>query len=690
MARKKNTTRYIYLSFALALLILLIHGGKIVFNLNEFLFSQESISIRNYFTTMWYVKYDGQSVFTGMNYPYGSNIFFSDSQPLFAYLLHKLSIHYTGIEDFTILFINLLMLASIFPCIYYCYKILKYFGVGSGYASIATVLITFLSPQLANMSGDYALSYTAIIPALWYFTLKVNEKFRYINAFWIVVILLVSAGLHIDYLSLGCYFLLILALVNLVFFRQKYRIRNSAILLTCIVIAIGIFTTLLKIYDANSSIDSIYFAGSNEVGVLHLQRILLPQGSFTAQVLHQFIQYQDTPFDVRSYVGIASITILLLFSTLYNTLRQKDLDIGTGYAKYFITALLCMVIVVIVPIPTSYFGAKWYHIPSLTQVSWIFYYVFTVMAALALYRIKTYWEFRTQAVSALAVTIVLMGLWAYEANFHIHRILKPIKKEGRVAFSYIRDKEYEGVLRNNNRFTTNFQAIIALPYFNSGSGIWKILHSKKSLYSGTKVAYNLHLPIVSSYLSYVPFREAVESINLLSAPQITKSLPTQFPNQKPLLLIVCDSIHDPEELKLIAASKYLGNVDNNKLYELPLTAFDTDTRNFKSYALSTLSPASATSFDLPVKDSIAIISKFSLESLAIPLPTVTFILSDKNQMSISKHVEMSSNTNITSKDMYAIAYFSLPEGTYKLKAVIDDTKYKPTSLSVQSLILLQP
>ncbi len=686
MARRKNTTNYIYLSFLMAIVIIVAHGHTLIFNLNEFLCAHDAEGIKNYFTTMWYVKYDGYSIFSGMNYPYGSNIFSSDCQPLFSYFLHKLSLRHSGTEDFTVLFINLLMLASIFPCIYYLYKILKYFGVGSGYASVATVLITFLSPQLSNISGNYALSYSVAIPVLWYFTLKVNEKLRYINAFWIVIILLVSAGFHTDYLSLGSLFLTVLALVNVLFFRQKNRIQNSIILLSCVIIAIGLYSFCLYKFGAFDGEGRLYNVTSEGGRIMHLEWLFLPQQSLTAKVLHRIIQYQEFPVHFRSYVGIASILIIFIFSTLYNNLRKKDLDIGTGFAKYVITVILCMAIGVFTPDKRFSQWDAWYHIPSVIQVSWIFYYVFTVMAALALYRIKTYMEYRTQAVSALTLTSVLLSLWAYEANNHLNSVFKPITTGGRIAFSYIRDYNFDKILDNHKRKNTDYQAIISLPFFNKGGGVWEILRSDKSVFSGTKVAYNLGIPLISSYLSSIPHAHAIGAINLLSDKYLDKSLIAGFHSQHPILVVVSDSINAPEEILMLRSSKYLGTTAKVSLYELPVSFFSPLQLSPREYILDEKSSLKETkTFSLPQKDTISISLSFDISTIAKSLPTITFILEDENHLSLTKRISLSNSTNISQKEIFAIANMTLPSGKYTLKAETSDNSIIPKSLTVRSL-----
>jgi hypothetical protein len=690
MAKRKNTTYYIYLSFFLAFVILVVHGHTILFNLNEYLFAHDATGIKNYFTTMWYVKYDGQSAFSGMNYPFGINIFFSDSQPLYAYLLHKLSLRYAGIEDFTVLFINLLMLVAIFPCIYYIYKILKYFGVGSGYASIATLLITFLSPQLAQVSSNYALSYSVVIPALWYFTLKVNEKLRYINAFWIVIILLVSSGLHADYLTLGSLFLIVLAFVNILFFKQKNRVQNSVILLSCVIVTLSIYSMILYFIGAFRGIENIHSYTHDIERILHLQWFFLPQNSLVSSVFHKFIQYQDYSEQLRSYVGMASIFVIILFSTLYNTLRKKDLDIGIGFAKYVLTALLCMIIGVLLPTSDIPKWEAWYHIPSITEIAWIFYFVFSVMAALALYRIKTYMEFRTQAVAALTLTIILMSLWAYEVNNHIYKVFSVIKKEGRIATSYIRNNHLEDILEQSARKSSDFQGILSLPFFNSGSTYWHIMRSDKSVYAGTHVAYNLAIPLLSSYLSYMPNEYAIETLNLLSGQYREDSLLKNLPNNKPFLLLVSDKSYASEEYKIIQASKYLGSYANIHLYELPMSVFSTSKFSTKKYVMQKPPIQGISSFELSEHDSISVSMQYELQKLRIPLPIITFTLEDENHLSVHKEIELATSTNVTHNAVFAVSDFYLPKGKYTLKTTSTDNSIIPSSLTVQSLIRIQP
>jgi hypothetical protein len=83
----------------------LLHPNSYLLNITKF----EGDGIKNYFTNIWYVAYDSGNHFTGMNYPYGEHVTFTDNQPLLAWLFSVLK-HILPVDGNVVGILNVLML----------------------------------------------------------------------------------------------------------------------------------------------------------------------------------------------------------------------------------------------------------------------------------------------------------------------------------------------------------------------------------------------------------------------------------------------------------------------------------------------------------------------------------------------------------------------------------------------------
>ncbi|MDP5172697.1 MAG: hypothetical protein NWR72_20810, partial [Bacteroidia bacterium] len=84
---------------------------------------------KNYFTPLWYIQYDSGFHFSGMNYPYGEHVLFTDNQPLFSWILGWINQHLVDIHTYTIGILNSLELLSILGCMYFLHRIMRRLGM---------------------------------------------------------------------------------------------------------------------------------------------------------------------------------------------------------------------------------------------------------------------------------------------------------------------------------------------------------------------------------------------------------------------------------------------------------------------------------------------------------------------------------------------------------------------------------
>ena len=128
--------RILWITFVLALpgVILYAYFPKIFACPACYLFEDGGDGLKNYYTLDYYVKHDSGWHFSGMNYPYGENIIYTDNQPILALTLQWIDRHVTDIDRHIIGTLNMLMLLSIYFAVLIIYKLLRRWSVGRWWA----------------------------------------------------------------------------------------------------------------------------------------------------------------------------------------------------------------------------------------------------------------------------------------------------------------------------------------------------------------------------------------------------------------------------------------------------------------------------------------------------------------------------------------------------------------------------
>jgi hypothetical protein len=180
--------------------------GELFWHPNHLLFATGGDGLKNYFTAAWAVGYDEGLRFTGMNYPYGEHITYTDAQPLLVGLLRVLQSLGISLDGRVPGVLNALMLFSLLPAAWCLRRIGRHYGLPQGMAIAVALLVVLLSPQIHRWQGHYALGYTCFVPMLWWGVLRLRVSGR--PGLWTLALLLLVAGfglVHLYYLMIGAF-----------------------------------------------------------------------------------------------------------------------------------------------------------------------------------------------------------------------------------------------------------------------------------------------------------------------------------------------------------------------------------------------------------------------------------------------------------------------------------------------------
>ncbi|RTQ47600.1 hypothetical protein EJV47_19495 [Hymenobacter gummosus] len=590
---------------SVALLAALVLGLAYSFLLahpDEYFMQPGGDGLQAYFATAYYALYDTGSRFSGMNYPYGENFTYPNLQPAVAWTMGVLqraglptAIHTVGIT-------NLLALLGVWLTPLVMYAILRRLRLPVVYSVLLALLITFLAPQIQRLGDHMSLSYPCFVPWLWYCILRMLDEPRR----WRWYIIFGASSLLMGYvmayfLACGSFFLLAHVLL-LAFRRRGYTWGQLGAMVVAALLPLLLFRTWLWLTDSTTD------RPPNPYGFLVY--ITSWQGLFTPSLppirplWTGLFSTKDVEFEGMSYVGLVGTGVLIatFIRFVSNLIRRRGRPVPIRrYApaplalSLWAAGLLVLfaggVPFIFPPLNklVPYLGPL-RQFRALGRFAWPFYFVYTTYVAYYLHGLWRLQRQRRIALGALPWVPLLLLLWAGEAWANLSTRVQ-IAQGGAGARAYMRPPHpLLQELSWANRRPADFQAIMPLPYFNLGSDKFLLEGSAQSIREIHRLALASGLPELSSYVSRPSIGQVMRHVQLLSSPLLDKTLLRDFPNQKPLLLLVTPQSLTLAEQRLVSLAKLLVSTPEVQLYELPLAALAATTRAEEQQRAAALLP----------------------------------------------------------------------------------------------------
>ncbi len=135
-----------FLLIVLSIAISWFYFGDILLHPNDYFFQAGGDGVKNYFTPLYFIENDSGVWFTGMNYPFGEHVVFTDNQPVLSWTLQWVDQNLFDISGNIVGIMNSLMLMSLFLSIGVLFFLQKRFGLPTIYALVTSLIIGFLAP----------------------------------------------------------------------------------------------------------------------------------------------------------------------------------------------------------------------------------------------------------------------------------------------------------------------------------------------------------------------------------------------------------------------------------------------------------------------------------------------------------------------------------------------------------------
>ena len=579
---KKDSTG-IVLSFILTSLLMLAYYGFFIVHADSYFISIWGDGFKNYYTFAYYVFYDHGSHFTGMNYPFGEHVVFTDDQPILAFLFRYLS-HISYIKEHLHALFTICTFLSLPVCASVVFMIFTEYDIKGLYAVVSAVFIAMLSPQIIRLSGHFGLSYCFFIPLAILLLIKASKTGydRYLILLSIAVT--VFGLIHIYHLAIISFF--ILAYATIYFLVSKKRKADFRIFIKQTITGLAPFV-FIKIFmfltdPVVDRPDSPW--GFFETCATYDSVFLIPY-SFIYQFIAHHIRMPNAASERWSYIGIVADLILIFFvvSSLvrFSLTRRIFKNISTTLPVAFAASVVLLLFSFGLPFTISGCKGLFDYTGPLRQFrapcrfAWTFYYMSNIFCLVYMSRLASVLDIRIWVKRGMGLAI--FTLWFVDLNVVNNSIKHEISGYGGVVDMKNEQTGIEKLLLANGLSVNEFQAFLYLPYFTTGSE--KTLIAWGGDVMGMKVSLYTGLKMIDAEMSRTSLSQVNLNTQLTSSMLIQKQVLKLYPSKLPLLVAL--AIHEAtteNEQALVKKGAYLGSAyifpDTLRFYSLPLTAFD--------------------------------------------------------------------------------------------------------------------
>jgi hypothetical protein len=541
-----------------------------------YLFEDGGDGLKNYFTLDYYVQHDSGWNFSGMNYPYGENIIYTDSQPILALTLQWIDRHVIDMDKHVVGTLNMLLLISIYLAFLITYLLLRRWTIGKWWALGAATCITFMSPQLWRLHGHYGLGYVFYIPLMLLLLDLVirSEKKRWLWATALGGLTIVTSLTHMYFLLFSSVVIFSITAFWWLYHRKdKAAVKKLMPLLIGALILPGLFLVgLRKWTDPVQDRPTEPYGIDNHTITFETTffSFIPPFDNAWTKVLNI-----EKPITERSaYVGL--IGLLLLPAALWFLLRRNDEQPLNTHLKIFLWAAIVSWCMASGLIYQHGFRFLWEAAPVLKQFRGLgrfgipFYYLYLLVCSYILW--QAYLKIKESDLGRIGGYMLgsVLLIWGFESWANIKAVSKPELATNH-TFTTAKD-DYMPLLASAGYAPDDFQAILQLPLVVIGNENMGVIRGHWTLREGIHAASETGLPLIDYAMSRTSIRQGLDLVELISTPYAPKQRAINF-SDKPILLLCEEEFVIPAEQQWIDQAKKIGSYKSITLYALPAEVF---------------------------------------------------------------------------------------------------------------------
>lgn len=537
------------LLFTCSALIYILYFHAVIFNCNALLSSITADSLKNYYTFVYHIKNDPELLhFTGMNYPYGEHVIYTDCQPLLTFILRLLPFthnHLIGIMHGLIFFSFIIS-----PVI--LNKAFHLLGIDKFTSFFVSLAIALLSPQFLKINaGHFALAYGCLIPLSLFLCLRYLNREDRGSLLWLFVFNALLFLLH-PYMGFCLSLFSCISLFLFSLFRRSGRVRLKGTLAALFagILPLVLFKLFMLLTDRHSDRTTEPYGA--EMMVENLDSILSPVFGPFRQLMELVFSNRPPHYEGHTYLGFFPILLVLLLLVLF-VRAFKKIQIRKDVSALLLASLVFLAIS---------FGLHLkllalFHIqsPGLNQFravcrfAWIFYFTLPVFLVSVFYNtLKELWPKRRFRSTVRGGAFLFFALNMLEANSFFRLDESMFWKYRNIFHERYLNNEEKLVLKSVQHIDP--QAILPLPLFHGGSEMYERLGSNNSMIPSMIYSYHSGRPIFSGLMSRTSITETENTIQLLNSYKKEKPVLVRL-NARDFFVIVTADPLLPDEKRLL-------------------------------------------------------------------------------------------------------------------------------------------
>ncbi|MDY0215512.1 MAG: hypothetical protein RBS19_01035 [Bacteroidales bacterium] len=548
--------------------ILFFYYHAIIMAPNHFIMSDSGDGLKNYYTIIMQLQSNELINFSYYNYPFGEYFFNTDGIPLLVTLLKPIQKIFPETYNYVPGILHSLLFLSMVFCSLFIYKILKLLNVQTFFALLSAISIALLQPQLARMGGHYALAFSHVIPLSFYLSLKYivgNKKNRY--AFWIFLHGFLSMFIH-PYIGMMAFSSVVPILVFWLISNKNYLQKTHLFQILGAAFSPAIIYKLFTFITDTASDKNIFPAGFHDLKA-DWYTVFIPQTLESFNLFNLSSELFTTKWEAMAYVGLLTTLFLLpvvvLFLYKIHKTRKKN-PTNIFLVGLLISSLLFLIISFGFPFYGSW--SNFYQkIPlfrefrAIGRLAWIFYFGSTIFIISSLSYLKETYLQNKKISHLLAFLMFIIPLsYIYEAHGKHQVHSKFITKSENLFLEKSYSDEFVSSLEKIK--SSNFQAIIPIPFFYVGTELLDVFRGLNTQDNSLISSKLLDLPLLTNFSGRSSFSVAKKILRIIEPNEVYKEISEDFLVKKGDFLIVqsYDEL-SKAEMKIIEKATFIDSTE---------------------------------------------------------------------------------------------------------------------------------
>lgn len=555
---KKRLLNPVVILSVLTIAIICTVWSKVIFHPNTYLLSTGGDAVKNYYTPAWFVDNDKGLHFAGMHYPYGENVVFTDNQPLLSWAMNFIDDNVFSISGYTVGIMNILLFVSLFFCVFFIYKIMRFYVLPPYFAVVAAILIGLMNPQLDRFWGHFALGYAVFIPLVWYLILLL-EKHQYQLWRWVflIAVIILFGFIHIYYVLIGAMFILFHVFILL--FKKGRNYKHLLLHAGAGIIPILFISLFMRFTDNISDRPESPFGFF--LYKASFQSVFLPMEGTLKNQMTRILHLLPSNLEGYAYVGITGLLFLIVLPFIFikrliykRSFFKSFINLPGGLGTWLASSVLLLLFSMTFPFSWNMeylldiiTPLKQFRSPG--RFAWGFYFVYTISLSVIIYILFKKIQKRNIVVAYIFIAVPLI-LQITDTYGYFVTTAKRMQKHNAVNPFSPSANTFGDIFSGTDQKRENFDAILFLPSFFQGSEKLYIDRTGGGFQYAMELSYETKLPLVNYMMSRTSFSQTLNNAQIVANPLINNTSGEGVFAAQHLLLAVMDK-------PLTAGEKYL-------------------------------------------------------------------------------------------------------------------------------------